>query len=67
MSDRNDTKLVIDTLVMATWRRTKYKNAIVHSDQGSTNASGDYQNLLNKNKLISNMSRKGECHDNAVA
>ncbi len=67
MSDRNDTKLVIDTLMMATWRRNGVRDAIVHSDQGSTYASGDYQKLLSENKLLSSMSRKGECHDNAVA
>jgi putative transposase len=33
----------------------------------STYASGDYQRLLRENKLISSMSRKGECLDNAVA
>ena len=67
MSDRNDTKLVSDTPIMAIWRRNGYKDAIVHSDQGSTYASGHYQKLLIENKLISSMSRKGECHDNAVA
>ncbi len=67
MSDRNNTKLVVDTLDMAIWRRNKAKGAIVHSDQGSTYASGDYQKMLNENKLLPSMSRKGECHDNAVA
>jgi transposase InsO family protein len=67
MSDRNNSKLVMDTLAMATCRRKGYKNAIVHSDQGSTYASGSYQKMLNENKLVSSMSRKGECHDNAVA
>lgn len=67
MSDRNNTKLVIDTLDMAIWRRNGIKGAIVHSDQGSTYASGDYQRMLNEHKLLSSMSRKGECHDNAVA
>ena len=67
MSDRNNTKLVIDTLKMAIWRRISIKGAIVHSDQGSTYASGDYQKMLNEHKLLPSMSRKGECHDNAVA
>ncbi len=67
MSERNDTKLVADALMMAIWRRGKLKDVIVHSDQGSTYASGDYQTLLSDNGLICSMSRKGECHDNAVA
>ena len=67
MSDRNDTKLVVDALIMATWRRGKLKDVIVHSDQGSTYASSDYRKLLTKNNMLCSMSRKGECYDNAVA
>jgi len=67
MSKRNDRKLVADALMMAIWRRGKLKEVIVHSDQGSTYASGDYRQLLKENGLICSMSRKGECHDNAVA
>lgn len=40
---------------------------IVHSDQGSTYASGDYQKLLKEHELSCSMSRKGKCLDNAVA
>lgn len=67
MSDRNDSKLVCDALVMALWRRGKATSVIVHSDQGSTYASGSYQQLLRDNKLVCSMSRKGQCLDNAVA
>lgn len=67
MSDRNNTKLVSDALTMAIWRRGKVKDVIVHSDQGSTYASKDYQNELIDNNLRPSMSRKGECLDNAVA
>lgn len=66
MSDRNDTKLVSDALMMAKWRRGELKDVIVHSDQGSTYASGDYRALLKENNMLCSMSRKGECHDNAV-
>ena len=48
MSDRNDTKLVSDTLMMARWRQGKVKDVIVHSDQGSTYASNEYRRLLNE-------------------
>lgn len=67
MSDRNNSQLVQDALTMAIWRRGKVDSVIVHSDQGSTYASGDYQRLLKDNHLSCSMSRKGECLDNAVA
>jgi putative transposase len=67
MSNRNNTELVQEALTMAIWRRGKVNDVIVHSDQGSTYASGDYQKQLRENKLHCSMSRKGECLDNAVA
>ena len=67
MGDNNNAQLVQDALTMAVWRRGKVDSVIVHSDQGSTYASGHYQRLLRENKLICSMSRKGECLDNAVA
>ncbi|PHS30392.1 MAG: IS3 family transposase [Methylophaga sp.] len=67
MSERNNAKLVIDALQMALARRAIEKPIIVHSDQGSTYASNDYQCLLKQNGLLPSMSRKGECYDNAVA
>jgi transposase InsO family protein len=67
MSDRNNAPLVAAALTMAIWRRGKVKGVIVHSDQGSTYASGSYRKQLQQNNLLCSMSRKGECHDNAVA
>lgn len=67
MSTKNNTDLVQDALTMAIWRRGDIKDVIVHSDQGSTYASGGYQRQLNENQLRCSMSRKGECLDNAVA
>ena len=67
MNKRNNAALVQDALTMAIWRRGEIKDVIVHSDQGSTYASGDYQRQLQENKLHCSMSRKGECLDNAVA
>ena len=67
MGKHNNTQLVSDALMMALWRRGKVKDIIVHSDQGSTYASGGYQQLLTDNQLLCSMSRKGECLDNAVA
>lgn len=67
MSDRNDKRLVADALMMATEHRAPRNPVIVHSDQGSTYASSEYQQQLKQQGLICSMSRKGECHDNAVA
>jgi putative transposase len=67
MSDRNNAKLVIDALQMAIARRHIKNPVIIHSDQGSTYASGDYQQLLSQHGMLPSMSRKGECYDNAVA
>lgn len=67
MSQRNNAALVQDALTMAIWRRGEVKEVIVHSDQGSTYASGDYQRQLEQYKFRCSMSRKGECLDNAVA
>jgi len=67
MGNRNNTELVQDALTMAIWRRGQIKDVIVHSDQGSTYASGGYQQQLSENNLRCSMSRKGECLDNAVA
>ncbi|PCI78895.1 MAG: IS3 family transposase [SAR86 cluster bacterium] len=67
MGGKNNAELVQDALTMAIWRRGKRDQVIVHSDQGSTYASGAYQQLLKEHRLICSMSRKGECLDNAVA
>lgn len=67
MGERNNAQLVQDALTMAVWRRGKVESVIVHSDQGSTYASADYQRLLKDSSLLCSMSRKGECLDNAVA
>ena len=66
MNKSNNTELVKSALAMAVGRRRKKKDVIVHSDQGSTYASGNYQKQLDDNQLCCSMSRKGECLDNAV-
>lgn len=67
MSEKNNQELVSNALTMAVWRRGQVKDVIVHSDQGSTYASGRYQQLLQDHRMVCSMSRKGECLDNAVA
>ena len=51
MGTKNNTELVQAALTMAIWRRKKVNNIIVHSDQGSTYASGGYQQQLIDNQL----------------
>jgi len=46
MRDKNNTALVEVALTMVIWRRSYKRRVVVHSDQGSTYASGDYQGLL---------------------
>jgi transposase InsO family protein len=66
MSERMTSKLVIDALQMAIWRRKKPRGVIIHSDRGSQYCSHDYQKLLADNGFICSMSKKGDCYDNAT-
>jgi putative transposase len=52
---------------MAVWKRQPKKAALVHSDQGSQYGSADYLAFMRENNLEPSMSRRGNCHDNAVA
>ena len=65
MSNRMTATLVTDALQMAVDRRRPNAGLLVHTDRGSQYVSGDYQRLLNENKFICSMSRKGNCWDNA--
>jgi len=67
MNTRNNTQLVCDAFNMAVQRRHISKGLILHSDQGSTYASSEYQRRLFEQHVRCSMSRKGECLDNAVA
>ena len=67
MSSRIDRELAINALLMAVWRRTPKERVIVHSDQGCQYSSHDWQDFLKEHNLTASMSRRGNCHDNAVA
>lgn len=67
MQPRMCSDLAIDALLMAVWRRKPKQEVMIHSDQGSQFSSLDWQSFLKANNLISSMSRRGNCHDNAVA
>ena len=67
MQSRITKELVLNALLMAVWRRNPQSKVMVHSDQGSQYTSHDWQSFLKDNNLEGSMSRKGNCHDNAVA
>ena len=52
---------------MAAWRRRPTHEVLVHSDQGSQFSSYDWQDFLKARGPKPSMSRRGNCHDNAVA
>ena len=52
---------------MAVWRRKPADKVLVHSDQGSQFTSLEWSSFLKHHNLEHSMSRRGNCHDNAVA
>ena len=62
----NDRHLTIKALQMALKRRCPDAGLLHHSDQGCTYASEDYQDVLDTHGMTCSMSRRGNCHDNAV-
>lgn len=67
MQSRITKDLVLDALLMAVWRRNPKSMVLVHSDQGSQYTSHDWSAFLKAHGLEGSMSRRGNCHDNAVA
>ena len=61
------TDVVLQALIMAVWRRKPAAGLLVHSDQGTQFTGHDWQEFLKAHGLVSSMSRRGNCHDNAVA
>lgn len=66
MYNHQQTPLVTDTLKAALEKRGNPEGVIIHSDQGSVYTSYVYQALVRESHLISSMSRRGNCWDNAV-
>ncbi len=62
----NDRHLTIAALDQALRRRCPEAGLLHHSDQGSTYASEDYQEVLRDHGITCSMSRRGNCHDNAA-
>lgn len=62
----NDRHLTLAALGQALRRRCPEAGLLHHSDQGSTYASEDYQEVLRAHGITCSMSRRGNCHDNAA-
>ncbi|WP_155401065.1 IS3 family transposase, partial [Aliarcobacter butzleri] len=67
MDETMKVSLVNDALKMALISRNPDKGLIWHTDRGSQYASYEHKDLLKRHGIIQSMSRKGNCHDNAVA
>ncbi|NOI68630.1 IS3 family transposase [Vibrio sp. 99-8-1] len=61
------TDLVIDALLMVIWRRCPNNKVLTHSDHGVQYTSSDWSSFVKEHNMEISMSRKGNCHDNAVA
>jgi transposase InsO family protein len=65
MSERIDSRLVVDALEMAVLQRRPGAGLVAHSDRGSQYASEHYQRLLASHGITCSMSRRANCWDNA--
>ena len=59
--------IVLNALLMAVLRRNPHKQVLVHSNQGTQYTSHEWQLFLKSHGLEGSMSRRGNCHHNAVA
>lgn len=62
-----DEDTVIAAFEKAVKNRPILPGLIFHSDRGSQYASNEFRKLLDREKCVQSMSRKGNCWDNAVA
>ena len=61
-----DTAVPLAALMMALRQRQPRPGLIHHSDLGVQYASADYRSAFADHGLVSSMSRKGNCYDNAA-
>ncbi|PPU54319.1 hypothetical protein XdyCFBP7245_18850 [Xanthomonas dyei] len=60
-------RAVLQALMIAVWRRKSPAGLLVHSDQSKQFTGHDWQDFLKAQGLVSSMSLRGNCHDNAFA
>jgi transposase InsO family protein len=65
ISERIDSRLVVDALEMAIAQRLPGEGLVAHSDRGSQYASEHDQRTLAAHGITCRMSRRGDCWDNA--
>jgi len=65
MGTRMTKQLVMDALQDAINHTNNVEGCILHSDRGSQYCSKAYQKMVAQNHIVSSMSRKGNCWDNA--
>ena len=64
--DHMKTSLVNDAFGRAVFREGPVPGLITHTDRGCQYASRDFQALLSHHHVLSSMSAKGNCYDNAA-
>lgn len=65
MREALEPELALSALRMGLGSRRPPAGLIHHSDRGVQYACGDYRALLQAQRLVAGMSRKGDCWDNA--
>jgi len=60
-------QLACDAMQMAIDQRTDFAGVIMHTDRGSQYCSKQFQSILTTNDILSSMSKKGDCYDNACS
>lgn len=64
--DHMRTELVETAFLQALHREGPVPGLIAHSDRGSQYASREFRQLLDRHQVLSSMSAKGNCYDNAA-
>lgn len=67
LKSRPATEVALQALLMAIWKRKPKTGLLIHSDQGTQFTSREWAAFLREHKIEHSMSRRGNCHDNAVA
>jgi putative transposase len=67
MQGRQTNNVVLQAPLAAVWRRKPKNRVLVHSDQGSQFTRMEWASFLKHHNPEPSMSRRGNCHDDAVA
>lgn len=67
LSDTLGHESVVKALHQGIWKRKSSKGLIIHSDRGIQFCCDGFRKVIDKNRFVQSMSRKGNCWDNAVA